>query len=128
MNSSSFVNKAVTWEKIQVEIQVSCDVMILHPSILIDKAITVFVNILNNDLDDLNICTKFTLSDIRKLTELLIKSYFLYEKKIRLLENAGSIDLSFMAVLSESYLHHLEGKTISEVLTISYKRNHLHDM
>ena len=128
MNSSSFVNKAVTWEKIQVEIQVSCDVMILYPSILIDKAITVFINILNNDLDDLNICTKFTLSDIRKLTELLIKSYFLYEKKIRLLENAGSIDLSFMAVLSESYLHHLERKAISEVLTISYKRNHLHDM
>ena len=59
---------------------------------------------LNNELDDLNTRTKLTITDIHKLTELcLCKSYFLYENKIRLLENTGPIGLSLMVVLSESY-------------------------
>ena len=91
----------------------------LYPSIPIEKAITVLMDTLNNYLDDLNTGTKLTLTDIHKLTELcLSKSYFLYENKMRLLENAGPIGLSLMVVLSESYLQHLENKAMTEALTI----------
>ena len=66
---------------------------------------------LNNDLHDLNSRTKLTLTDIHKLTELcLSKSYFLYENKMRLLENAGLVGLSLMVVLSESNLQRLDHK------------------
>ena len=79
----------------------------------------ILIDTLNNDLDDLNTRTKLTLTDIHNLTELcLSKSYFLYENKIRLLENAGPIGLSLMVVLSESYLQHLEHKAIAEALAI----------
>ena len=119
MNSSSFVNEAATWETTQEEIQVSYDVTNLYPSIPIDKAINVLMDTLNNDLNDLNTRTKLTLTDIHKLTELcLSKSYFLYENKIRLLENAGPFGLSLMVVLSESFLQDLERKAIAEALTI----------
>ena len=92
INSSSFVNEAATWETTQEEIQVSNDVTNLYPSIPIHKAITVLMDTLNNDLDDLNTRTKLTLTDIQKLTELcLSKSYFLYENKMRLLENTGPL-------------------------------------
>ena len=118
INSSSFVNEAATWETTQKEIQVSYDVINLYPSIPIDKAITVLIDTLNNDLDDLNTRTKLTLTDIHKLTELCLSKYLLYENKIRLLENAGPIGLSLMVVLSESYLQHLEHKAIAEALAI----------
>ena len=59
------------------------------------------------------------LKDRHKLTKLcLSKSYFLYENKIRLLENTGPDGLSRMVVLSENYLQHLEHKTIVEALFI----------
>ena len=88
INSSSFVNEGATWETTQKEIQVSYDIINLYPSIPMDKAIAVLIDTLNNDLDDLNTRTKLTLTDIHKLTELcLSKSYFLYENKIRLLQN-----------------------------------------
>ena len=80
-----------TWQE---EIQVSYDVINLYPSISIDKGLTVLVDTLNNDLDDLNTGTTVTLTEIYKFTELrLNKSYFLYENKIKLLENAGPIGL-----------------------------------
>ena len=83
----------------------------MYPSILIDRAITVLIDTLNNDLDDPNTRTKLTLTDIHKLTELcLSKLYFVYENIIRLLDNTGPIGLSLMAVLSESYLQDLEQK------------------
>ena len=50
---SSFENKAATWETTQEHIQVSNDVINSYSSIAIDKAITVFIETLNNDLDDL---------------------------------------------------------------------------
>ena len=90
----------------------------------IDKAITVLMDTLSNELDDLNTRTKLTLTNIHKLTELcLSKSYFLYENKMRLLENAGPIGLgsilpSLMVVLSKSYLQHLEHKAMIEALTM----------
>ena len=84
-------------KQLKEETQISYDVMNFNPSIPIDKAIIVLINTLNNDLDDLNTRTKLTLTDIHKLTELCFsKSYFLYENKIRLLENAAPIGLSLM--------------------------------
>ena len=41
INSSSFANEAATWETTQEEFQVSYDVIILYPSIPIDKAILI---------------------------------------------------------------------------------------
>ena len=72
-------------------------------------------------LDDLNTRIKLILTDVHNLTELcLIKSYFLYENKIRLSENVNLIGLS----LSGNYLQHLQSKAIAEVLTIerTFKR------
>ena len=54
-----------------------------YPSIPIDQAITVLMDPLNNVLNNVNTCTKLTLTDIHKLMEpCLSKSYFLYEKKL----------------------------------------------
>ena len=58
INSLSFVNEAATWETTQEEIQVLYDVINLYSSIPIHKAITVLIDTLNNDLDDLNTSTK----------------------------------------------------------------------
>ena len=58
----------------------------------------------------------------------LSKSYFLYGNKTSLLQNAGSIGLSRMVLLIESYLQHLEYKAIAKVLTITYNQKHLSDM
>ena len=89
----------------------------MYPSIPIDKAVTVLIDALNNDINDLKTRTKLTLTNINKLMELcLSKSYFLYENKIRLSENAGPICVSLMVVLSESYLQYLKRKAIAEVL------------
>ena len=90
---------------------------------VIDKAITVLIGTLNNDLDDLNTRTKLTLTDIQKLTGLcLSKSYFLYENKIRLLENAGPIGVTLMIVLSESHLQHLQHRVMTDALTIQIQQ------
>ena len=118
MNSSSFVNEVAIWETTLKKIKVSYDDLDLYPSISKDKAITVWIETLN-DVDDLNSCRKQTLTDIHKLIELCLnKSYFLYKNKIRLLKNSGPIGVSLMVVLSESYLQHLERKAIAEALAI----------
>ena len=97
INSSSFANEAATCETTQEEIQVSYDATCLYPFVPIDKAITILIDTLKNYLDNLNTSPKLTLNDIQKLTELCLnKSYFLYENKIRLLENVGPICLSLM--------------------------------
>ena len=97
INSSSFANEAATCETTQEEIQVSYGVTCLYPFVPIDKAITILIDTLKNYLDNLNTSPKLTLSDIHKLTDLCLnKSYFLYENKIRLLENGGPICLSLM--------------------------------
>ena len=72
IKSSLFVNEAATWETTQEEIQLSYNVTNLYSSIPIDKAITVLMDTLNNDLDDVNNRTKLTLTDINKLTVLCL--------------------------------------------------------
>ena len=47
------------------------------------------------------------------------RCYFLWNNEIRILKDAGPIGLSFMVVLSESYVQNLENKAISEALTVN---------
>lgn len=120
INSTSFTNEAKTWSTEENEIQVSYDVVNLYPSVPLDKAIEVLIDTLNEDKEDLKTRTKLTLTDIHKLAELcLSKCYFLFENKLRLLENSGPIGLSFMVILSESYLQKLESKAILEALNFN---------
>ena len=44
---------------------------------------------------------------------------FLWNNEIRMLKNSGPIGLSFMVVLSESYIQNLEHKAIEETLTLN---------
>ena len=64
--------------------------------------------------------TKFCLKDIYELADFcLSKCYFLWNNEIRILKNSGPIELSFMVVLSESYVQNLEHKAIAEALTLN---------
>ena len=64
--------------------------------------------------------TKFCLKDICELADFcLSKCYFLWNNEIRILKNSGPIELSFMVVLSESYVQNLEHKAIAEALTLN---------
>ena len=67
------------------------------------KALSVLIDQLDNDKDDLIKRTKLCLKDIYELAELcLSKCYFLWNNQIRILKNLGPIELSFMVVLSKS--------------------------
>ena len=64
---------------------------------------------LNDDKENLMKGTRLCLKDIYKLSELCFrKCYFLWKNKVRILKNLEPIGLSFMTVLSESYLENLE--------------------
>ena len=75
---------------------------------------------LNNDKDDLMKRTKHCLKDIYELAELcLCKGYFFWNNEIRISKNSGPIGLSFMVLLSESYVQNLKRKSIAEALTLN---------
>ena len=115
-NSSSFVDKAKNWDISPTEVQVSFDVVNLYPSVPIDKATTVMIDILNND-HGLRGRTKLTITEIKTLIELcLSRCYFMWNGKIYELENSGPIGLSLMVVLSEAFLQCLEKNAINEAL------------
>ena len=68
INSYTFVKEAKTWEIHQDEVQVSYDVVNLHPSVPVDRAINLlnlffkpFLDNLNNDKEHLQERTKLTL-------------------------------------------------------------------
>ena len=115
-NSETFVAKAKTWDISPTEVQVSFDVVNLYPSVPINKATTVIVDILNSD-PELSERTKLTINEIKTLIELcLSKCYFLWNGKMYELENSGPIGLSLMVVISEAFLQHLEKNAIHEAL------------
>ena len=119
-NSSSIVNEAKNWLVKRNEVQVSYDIINLYPSVPINKALDVLVDQPNNDKDDLMKRTKLCLKDIYELAELCLnKCYFLWNGEIRILKNSGPIGLSFMVVLSESYVQNLEHKSTAEALTLN---------
>ena len=115
-NTTSFVTKAKNWTVSPTEVQVSFDVVNLYPSVPINKAITVMIDMLNND-NELRERTKLTIKEIKTLVELcLSKSYFLWNNQYYELENSGPIGLSLMVVLSEAFLQFIENNAISESL------------
>ncbi|XP_065667904.1 uncharacterized protein LOC136088156 [Hydra vulgaris] len=86
----------------------------LYPSIPIDEAIPVIIDILNADIDDLKTRTKLTLADIHQLIELSLSiCYFLYENNIRVIPNSGPIGLSLMVVMAEAFLQNIERKALN---------------
>ncbi|XP_065683266.1 uncharacterized protein LOC136096059 [Hydra vulgaris] len=96
------------------EVQVSFDVVNLYPSIPIDEAIPVIIDILNNDIDDLKTQTKLFLVHIHQLIELSLSNcYFLYENKIRTIPISGPIGLSLMVVMAEAFLQNIERKALN---------------
>ena len=117
-NSSSFVSEAKSWLLKWDDDQVSYHIVNLYPSIPINKALDVLIDQLNNCKDDLMKRNKLCLKDMYALAELsLSKWYFLWNNRIRIFKNSGPIGLSFMVVLSESYVQNLEQKAIAEALT-----------
>ena len=94
INSYTFVQEAKTWEIYQDEVQVNYDVVNLYPSVPVDKAINVLRDTLNNDKEHLKECTKLTLTNIHRLTELcLSKCYYLDKNNLLLFQNNGPIGL-----------------------------------
>ena len=127
-NIYSFVEEAKEWNISPNETQTSFDVVNLYPSVSIDEAVAVIIEILNNDIDDLRKRAKLTLTDIQKLIELCLSSnYFIFDNRVRILKNSGPIGLALMVVISEAFLQRLEDKAIQEALAtnlapLTYKR------
>ena len=128
LNSSSFVEEAKEWNISPSEIQTSFDVVNLYSSVPIDEAVAGIIEILNNDVDDLRKRTKLTLTDIRKLIELCLSTnYFIFDNRVRILENSGLTGLALMVVISEAFLLRLEDRALQEALAtnltpLTYKR------
>ena len=117
LNLYSFVEEAKEWNISPNETQTSFDVVNLYPSVPIDEAVAVIIEILNNDIDDLRKRAKLTLTDIQKLIELCLSSnYFIFDNRVRVLKNSGPIGLALMVVISEAFLQPLEDKAIQEAL------------
>ena len=116
----SFVNEARNWLVKRDKVQVSYDIENYYPSLPINKALDVLIDQLNNDEDNFMKRTKLSLKDIYELAELCLgKCYFLWNNEIRILKKLGSIGLSFMVVLYESYVQNLEPKAIAEASTLN---------
>ena len=77
---------------------------------------------LSSDTDDLRKRTKLTLTGIHKIL-CLSTNYFVFDNRVRSLENSGLISLTLRAVNSEAFLHRLEDKTIQEALTAKLTYN-----
>ena len=107
-NSSSFIDKAKTWEISAEEVQVSYDVVNLYPSVPLKEATDVILEIVRNDPDTLQ-GKKIKINDVKKLIELcLSKCYFLWNNEIHELKDSGPIGLSLMVVMAEGFLQHIE--------------------
>ena len=111
------MEEAKEWNISPSEIQISFDVVNLYPSVPIDEAVAVIIEILNNDADDLRKRTKLTLTDIHKLIELCLSTnYFVFDNRIRILENSGPTGLALMVVISEAFQQRSEDKALQEAL------------
>ena len=89
----------------------------MYLSVLIDEAIAVIIEILNKDNDDLRKRPKLTLTDIYKLIEFCLSTnYVIFDNRVRILENSGSIGLALMVLMSEAFLQHLEDRALQEAL------------
>ena len=88
-------------------------------SFLFHHYILTHMNILNDLIKRAKLCLK----DAFEPAELyLSKCYFLWNNEIRRLKNSGSTGLSFMVVLSKSYVQNLEHKAIAEALILNLQQ------
>ena len=56
----------------------------------ISKAVTVIIEILNNDIDDLQKLLRLTITDMYKLIELCLSTnYFIFDNLVHILENSS---------------------------------------
>ena len=86
----------------------SYDVVNLYPSIPLQEATIVILDILKNDPNSLR-DTKLKMNDIKLLIELcLSKCYFLWNNEFHELEDSGPIGLSLMVVMAEGFLQNIE--------------------
>nr|XP_047127809.1 uncharacterized protein LOC124808648 [Hydra vulgaris] len=100
-NSFDFIKKAENWSVANNDIQVSYDVVNLYPSISLKEATVILLEQLNKSLSYKNL-TKLSIPEIKQLIELcLYQCYFHWNNEIHIMENSGSIGLSFMVVLAE---------------------------
>ena len=82
----------------------------MYRSVPIDEAVALIF-----DINDLQKRTKLTLTDIHKLTELCLSTnYFIFDNRVRILENSGPIGLALMVVISEAFLQHLEDRALTK--------------
>ena len=94
----------------------------------ISKAVTVIIEILNNDIDDLRKLLRLTITDMHKLIELCLSTnYFIFDNLVHILENSCLIGLTLMVVILDVFQQGLEDKAIQEALTtnlalVTYKR------
>ena len=115
-NSSSFVNKAKTWEILAEEVQVSYDVVNLYPKVPLKESTNVILDMVRNDPDILR-GKKIKINDVKKLIELcLSKCYFLWNDEIHELKDSGPIGLSLMVVMAEGFLQYIESKALQTAL------------
>ena len=85
----------------------------MHPSVPLDEAVAVIIEILNNGIDDLRKKGKLTLTDIHKLIELCLSTnYFIFDNRVHILENSGPIGLALMVVIPEAFLQHLGDRAL----------------
>ena len=111
-NSRKFVSLAKEWDIDPSEVQVSYDVVNLYPSIPIEAACEIVINMLSND-EDFGSRTSLTIPEVQTLIKLcLSRCYFIWDKKIHMLENSGPIGLSLMVVMAEAFLQHHEKNAI----------------
>ena len=100
----------------------------MYPSVPIDEAVAVIIQISNNDIDDLQKRTKLTLTDIHKPIELCLSTnYFIFDNRLGILENLGPVGLTLMVVKSEAFLQRLEDRALQEaratnLAPLRYKR------
>ena len=71
-DSIESLNEAKSMKHIPIEIQVPYDVVNLHPSVPLDKAIDTIVEYLKNDFNNVKRRAKLTLVDIHQLSELCV--------------------------------------------------------
>ena len=129
-NSAKFVEEAKTWNITPREIQVSFDVVAMYPSVPIEKATEVMMDILKADIDNVKTRTPIKLEHIKLLMDLcLLNSYFLWNDEIRQLIDSGPIGLSLMVVVAEGFLQSIEKRAfniavlpMSSVCPITHRR------
>jgi len=118
-NSRTFVAEARGWQIDPEEVQVSYDVVNLYPSVPIEAACGIVVDMLSND-DGFESRTSLSIQEVKTLIRLCVsKCYFVWENDIHVLDNSGPIGLSLMVVIAEAFLQHHERNAIeaSRIMT-----------